>query len=136
MAAPFRLNVITPERVFFDGETTQIVVRTTEGDIGIMANHTSLVANLPAGPLRIMQEDGKFRTAAVSAGVLKVGKNKATILATAVEWADEIDLARAKRAEEEARLRLQSELSTAQFEHTQLKLQRALNRINVSERIK
>ena len=113
MAAPFRLNVITPERVFFDGETTQIVVRTTEGDIGIMANHTSLVANLPAGPLRIMQEDGKFRTAAVSAGVLKVGKNKATILATAVEWADEIDLARAKRAEEEARLRLQSELSTA-----------------------
>lgn len=135
MSAPFRLSVITPEKVFFDGETTQIIVRTTEGDIGILANHTILVANLPSGPLRIMQEDGKYRAAAVSSGVLKVGNNKATILATAVEWADEIDIQRAKHAEEEARLRLKSELSAVQFEHTQLKLQRALNRINVSEKM-
>ena len=50
MATPFHLTVITPEKIFFDGETTQIIVRTTEGDIGILANHTSLVASLPSGP--------------------------------------------------------------------------------------
>ncbi len=43
MAASFSLSVVTPEKIFFDGETSQIIVRTTEGDIGILANHTSLV---------------------------------------------------------------------------------------------
>ena len=55
--ASFSLKVTTPEKIFFDGETTQIIVRTTEGDIGILANHTSLVADLPSGPLKIRQED-------------------------------------------------------------------------------
>ena len=66
MAAQFKLNVITPEKVFFDGETSQLIVRTTEGDIGILAHHTSLVADLPSGPLKIKQEDGTYRTAALS----------------------------------------------------------------------
>ena len=39
MAAPFQLNIITPERTFFSGETTQLTVRTSAGDIGILANH-------------------------------------------------------------------------------------------------
>ena len=72
MATPFHLTVITPEKIFFDGETTQIIVRTTEGDIGILANHTSLVASLPSGPLKVMTEDGSYRVAAVSAGLIKV----------------------------------------------------------------
>lgn len=92
MATPFHLTVITPEKIFFDGETTQIIVRTTEGDIGILANHTSLVASLPSGPLKVMTEDGSYRVAAVSAGLIKVGGNKVNIFADAVEWADEIDI--------------------------------------------
>ena len=73
MAASFSLSVVTPEKIFFDGETSQIIVRTTEGDIGILANHTSLVADLPSGPLKVMQEDGSWRGAAISTGLLKVG---------------------------------------------------------------
>lgn len=97
MATPFQLTVITPEKTFFDGETTQIIVRTTEGDIGILANHTSLVASLPSGPLKVMQDNGEYRLAAVSAGLIKVGGNKVHIFADAVEWADEIDIEWAKR---------------------------------------
>ena len=58
--ASFSLKVTTPEKIFFDGETSQIIVRTTEGDIGILANHTSLVADLPSGPLKVRQEDGSI----------------------------------------------------------------------------
>ena len=66
--ASFSLKVTTPEKIFFDGETSQIIVRTTEGDIGILANHTSLVADLPSGPLKIRQEDGSWKVAAAQGG--------------------------------------------------------------------
>lgn len=131
MAAAFRLNIVTPEKVFFDGETTQLIVRTTEGDIGIMANHTSLVASLPSGPLKVRQEDGSWRTAAVSTGLLKVGGNKVSILANAVEWADEIDIDWAKRSEENARQRLKEAQDRHALDMAELKLKRALNRISV-----
>ncbi len=132
--ASFSLNVITPEKIFFDGETTQIIVRTTEGDIGILANHTSLVADLPSGPLKIRQEDGSWKVAAVSTGLLKVGGNKVSILANAVEWADEIDLEWAKRSEEDARQRLNQKSSQHELDLAELKLQRALNRISVGSK--
>ncbi|MBQ8787241.1 MAG: ATP synthase F1 subunit epsilon [Oscillospiraceae bacterium] len=132
--ASFSLNVITPEKIFFDGETTQIIVRTTEGDIGVLANHTSLVADLPSGPLKIRQEDGSWKVAAVSTGLLKVGGNKVSILANAVEWADEIDLEWAKRSEEDARQRLNQKSSQHELDLAELKLQRALNRISVGSK--
>ncbi|MBD5141146.1 MAG: ATP synthase F1 subunit epsilon [Ruminococcus sp.] len=132
MAASFSLSVVTPEKVFFDGETTQIIVRTTDGDIGILANHTSLVADLPSGPLKVRQADGSWRTAAISTGLLKVGGNKVSILANAVEWADEIDLEWAKRSEEDARRRLQEKQDKHELDLAELKLMRALNRISVS----
>ena len=132
MASPFELKIITPEKTFFSGETTQITVRTSGGDIGILAHHTSLVAALPAGPLKVRQEDGTFRAAAVSGGLLKVGGNKATILANAVEWADEIDLEHAKQSAEDARRRLEAQESRESMDRAEAKLKRALNRINVS----
>lgn len=131
MATPFQLTVITPEKTFFDGETTQMIVRTTEGDIGILANHTSLVASLPSGPLKIMQDNGEYRLAAVSAGLIKVGGNKVHIFADAVEWADEIDIEWAKRSEENAKQRIAAKKSQRDFDLAELKLKRALNRINV-----
>lgn len=131
MAASFSLSVVTPEKIFFKGETPQIIVRTTEGDIGILANHTSLVADLPSGPLKVMQADGSWRVAAISTGLLKVGGNKVSILANAVEWADEIDLDWAKRSEEDARRRLKEQEDKHQLDLAELKLRRALNRISV-----
>jgi F-type H+-transporting ATPase subunit epsilon len=132
MAAQFRLNIITPEKVFFDGETSQLIVRTTEGDIGILAHHASLVSNLPSGPVRIKQEDGTYRNAALSTGLLKVGGNKVQIIANAVEWADEIDVEWAKRSEAEAREKLATLQDKHELDIAELKLQRALNRIRVS----
>ena len=131
MATPFQLTVITPEKTFFDGETTQIIVRTTEGDIGILANHTSLVASLPSGPLKVMQDNGEYRLAAVSAGLIKVNGNKVHIFADAVEWADEIDIEWAKRSEENAKQRIAAKNSERDLDLAELKLKRALNRINV-----
>lgn len=128
---PFKLKIITPEKIFFDGETEQITVRTTEGDTGILAGHERYVANLPSGPVKI-KVDGNFKLAALSEGTVKVSKDSVTIIATAIEWADEIDIEWAKRSEKEARERMQQRKSDAEFHYAELKLKRALNRISVS----
>ena len=49
---PFKLKIITPEKVFFDGETEQIIVRTTVGDVGILNGHEPYCAALGIGQLR------------------------------------------------------------------------------------
>lgn len=129
---PFTLKIITPEKVFFNGETEQIIARTTEGDVGILAGHENYVADLPAGPFKV-RSDGKFKTAAISGGVLKVSKENVTILAMAAEWADEIDLDWAKRSQEDAMKRLKESKSDYEQRLAELKLKRALNRINISQ---
>lgn len=135
MAAPFKLTVITPEKTFYDGEAEQVIVRTTEGDIGILANHISLVASLPSGPMKITSESG-VRAAAVSAGLIKVGGNEVHIFADAVEWADEIDIEWANRSKENAEQRIAAKKSDRDFALAELKLKRALNRISVHESFK
>ena len=131
----YKLKIITPEKVFFDGETEHIIVRTTEGDLGVLAGHENYVSDLPAGPFRV-KIDGQFKAAAISGGVLKVSKEVTTILAMAVEWADEIDIEWAKRSQEDAEKRLKETKSDFEHRLAELKLKRALNRIKVSEQNK
>ena len=57
---PFRLEIITPEKTFFDGNTEQIIARTTVGDVGILNGHEPYCAALGIGQMRVMI-DGKFR---------------------------------------------------------------------------
>lgn len=133
MGTPFHVKIITPDKEFFDGITEQIIAKTTEGDVGILANHINYVATLPASPLKIKLQDGTFKIAAISGGIIKVSKKNTTIITTAAEWSDEIDVKWAKRSEEDAREKLKIHNSGVEFERANLKLKRALNRISVSK---
>ena len=128
---PFKLEIITPEKKFFDGETEQIIVRTTVGDIGILNGHEPYCAALGIGQLRIMI-DGEFRRAATSGGVIKVSKTKTVILVDSCEWADEIDVERAEAAKDVAEGRIKSAESDRQIMMAEAKLKRALNRIDTA----
>ena len=70
----FKLRVVTPDKVFFDGEASFITVRSIDGDIGIMANHARYVTPLTIGALKVKTDDCE-RFAAVSGGFLKTGNN-------------------------------------------------------------
>ena len=126
----YLLRIFTPEKVFFEGETEQIVVRTSDGDLGVLAGHENYVSDLPAGPFKV-KIDGKYKVAAISGGVLKVSKDATTILALAAEWADEIDLEWARRSQADAEKRLKETKSDFEQRRAELKLKRALNRLKV-----
>ncbi len=126
----YLLRIVTPEKVFFEGETEQIVVRTSDGDLGVLAGHENYVSDLPAGPFKV-KINGKYKVAAISGGVLKVSKDATTILALAAEWADEIDLEWARRSQADAEKRLKETKSDFEQRRAELKLKRALNRLKV-----
>lgn len=128
----FRLRIITPEKVFFEGAVQRVIVRTSEGDLGILAKHEKYVAALPSGPIKVTMEDGTERIAALSGGAVKVSPEQTAVLANAVEWAEDIDIDWAKRSEEDARRRKESSQNQEDQKYAELKLRRALNRLKVS----
>ena len=126
---PFDLKIITPEKTFFEGNTEQIIVRTVSGDI--LAGHAPYVANIVSSPFRIKIE-GEFRTAAISGGLIKVSADGVTVVTSAIEWADEIDVARAEKAKAAAENKLRENASQKEFERAEQKLRRAMNRLVVA----
>ena len=128
----FSLQIITPEKIFFEGDVQRVIVRTTEGDVGILAKHEKYVAALPSGPIKITMEDGSERLAALSGGAVKVSPSQTAILANAVEWAEDIDVDWAKRSEQDALRRKENSKDQQELQYAEMKLKRALNRLRVS----
>lgn len=128
----FSLQIITPEKIFFEGEVQRVIVRTTEGDVGILAKHEKYVAALPSGPVKITLPDGTERLAALSGGAVKVSPSMTAILANAVEWAEDIDVDWAKRSEQDALRRKENSKDQQELQYAEMKLKRALNRLRVS----
>ena len=133
MANPFGLEIVTPDKVFYKGTAEMVVVTTTEGDIGILRNHTPYVAGLAVGKLRLKLE-GKFTEAAIAGGFIQVDKEKTTILTEAAEWAEDIDIDRAKKSKEKVENELKNTTDKQKIEELELKLKMAVNRINISQK--
>ncbi|MBE5961091.1 MAG: ATP synthase F1 subunit epsilon [Lachnospiraceae bacterium] len=129
----FKLKVISPDRIFFDGEADMIEVKTTEGEMGIYKNHIPLTAILAPGVLKI-KNGGEERQAALLDGFIEILGDKVTILAEACEWPEEIDLNRA----EEARIRAERRLKSANGEinetRAEMALRRSLIRIELAQK--
>ena len=68
---PFSLKIVTPDGLIFDGQAEELVVRTTSGDLGIMAGHINCVAPLGMGRATVII-DGKRRYAACIGGMVSV----------------------------------------------------------------
>jgi F-type H+-transporting ATPase subunit epsilon len=115
MADGFALEVVTPDRLLVDAPAAALVLRTTEGDMTVLDGHTSLVAALVPGIVRVDPVEGEPVRLAVHGGFLQVDTSpanggdgpaglatKVTLLAGIAELADEIDVERARRAREAA----------------------------------
>ena len=134
MGNKFKLDVVTPDRVFFDDETDMVILKTTEGDIGILYDHEPLVAPLRIGSMRIRMPDQDFRWAACSAGFLTGSEEKVTVVIDSAEWVDEIDMDRALEAKRRAESRIQDGPEKGvDLVRARAALERAINRIKLRE---
>ena len=129
---PFRLKIVTPDGLVFDGDVEEVVVRTVDGDTAILARHINFVAPLGMGRALIVA-NGQRRYAACIGGMISVVNGEATLVPTTFEWAEDIDLERAERAQQKAESRLNKEnASDTDIRLAQAKLHRALVRKSVA----
>lgn len=131
---PFSLKIVTPDGLIFDGMVEELIVRSTTGDVGILAGHINCVMPLGMGQATLIV-DGKKRYAACIGGMVSMLDGNATLVPTTFEWAESIDVQRSIRSEERAKKILSDKSSTdTDIRMAEARLKRSLIRRSVAER--
>ena len=132
MADMFKLKVVTPDEMFYEGEASMVELTTTEGQIGVYANHIPLTAIVSPGVLSI-HEASEVKKAALHAGFIEILPDHITILAEVVEWPDEIDVKRAEEARIRAERRIKDNSPETDLFRAELALKRAIARLETKQ---
>ena len=129
----FSLTIVTPDGLLFEGQAEELVVRTTSGDLGILAGHINCVAPLGMG-LATVVVDGKKRHGACIGGMVSVLNGQVKLVPTTFEWADRIDIARAEASAQRAKEAMADKnASDTDLRLAEARLKRALVRKRAAE---
>ena len=130
----FALKIVTPDGLRYDGQAEEVIVRTTSGDMGIMAGHINAVAPLGMG-MATFVIDGAKRYGSCIGGMVSVADSAVSIIATSFEWADQIDEKRARSSQERAeRVLADKKASAEEITLAEARLKRSLIRQSVAGR--
>lgn len=129
----FRLELLASDRPFFVGECEHLVYPASDGLMGILPGHETLVTVIEPGEIKY-KVDGEWRYCAISEGFAEVRKDYVLILGDAIELPDEIDVKRAEEAAERARELIEQKQGMMQYYQTQAALNRAMNRLKISRK--
>jgi F-type H+-transporting ATPase subunit epsilon len=127
VAEPMRVELVSPERVLFSGEATQVVTRVLgSGEIAFLPGHAPYLGALTENHTRIWLTDGTILDVAVHGGFVQVSNNTVSILSDVAELGQHVDRTRAT----EARVRAEQELGKAADDGAELEAKAALARAN------
>lgn len=129
----FQVEIITPNRIFYKGESTMVEFNTVEGKLGVYKKHIPVTTVLAPGIVRIHKEGEEDRIAAIHSGFAEILPDKVTFLAEIAEWPEEIDRARAKAAMERAKARLEGKEEGVDLKRAEFALHKALVRMDIGE---
>ena len=127
----FQVHILAVDRTFYEGPCVSLTIPTSDGEQGILANHSNMIAAVQPGTLRYQVPGEPVRIAAISPGMVKVEKNDVLVLVDSAEHPDEIDIVRAQREIDEAREAMLQKKSRQEYQLAQATLARAMNRLRV-----
>ena len=130
----FQVHILAADRSFYEGPCVSLTISTSDGELGILAHHSSMIAAVQPGTLRWQPPGEAMQFAAISPGMVKVEGNDVLVLVDSAEHPEEIDTARAQREADEAREALLQKKSRQEHRIAQATLARALNRLRVKSR--
>ena len=130
-----KLSILTPEKVFFNGEVSQIVAVTPEGEMGIMAEHMPCIVVVSDSLLKV-QQNGEWRNAALGQGVMDVSLEGIEFFVDTAEWDEDIDVQRSEKALYNAKKRLRGSLSHNEYLRVNTAIARATARLKTAHSIK
>lgn len=122
---PFKLKVITPNAIVLDTSVEQIIARSIDGEIGVLPNHTPLIAPLSIAPFQYW-EAGERKVAAVLGGMMEVSKEGVTIISDHAALAENIDTVVADKEKELAEAKLAQKKDKIDVQKAEMELTRLL----------
>jgi F-type H+-transporting ATPase subunit epsilon len=132
---PVRCDVVSQDRIVYSGNVDMVVLTGSDGEMGILPNHSPLLTVLKFGVVTVKVKSDIMHFA-VSGGVAEVNPDQVTILADAAENVDEIDIERAQRAKLRAEEMLQKgpAKDTDEYLDIQIKLRKSTLRLDAARR--
>lgn len=130
MDKTFYLEIITPEKQFYVGPASSLVMPALDGEYGVQPGHEPIVTAIEPGLVRF-QADGAWNEVVVSDGFAEVMPDYVILLVSSAERPEEIDRARAERAKERAEERLCQKQSVREYHLSKAALARAMARLRV-----
>lgn len=127
----FKVEIITPDRIFYNGDATMIEFNTAAGELGVYKKHIPLTTVLAPGIVTIHKDGEEDVVAAVHSGFAEILPDKVTLLAEIAEWPDEIDKDRAEAARARAEERLANKTEAIDIKRAEFALRKALVRIDI-----
>lgn len=131
----FQVHILAADETMYDGPCVSLSIPTSDGERGILAHHSSMMAAIVPGMLRYQPPEQEAKLLAVSPGMVKVEHNEALVLVDSAERPEEIDEARARREADQAREALLQKKSLQEYQLAQNTLARALNRLRVKRAV-
>jgi F-type H+-transporting ATPase subunit epsilon len=131
---PLQLEIVTPEKLAYQGEVDSVQLPGSEGELGVLPHHAPLISTLGAGELRL-RKGGEDEFFAIVGGFLQVLPDKVVVMAETADMASDIDLEKAQEARRQAEQALETGyVEGADLAAARASLQAALLRIRVAER--
>ena len=127
----FQVHILAADKTMYEGPCVSLTIPASDGERGILAHHSSMMAALVPGTIRWRPPEQEVQLAAVSPGMVKVEGNDVLVLVDSAERPEEIDVVRAQREIEEAREALLQKRSRQEHQIAQATMARALNRLRV-----
>ncbi len=133
--AQLHLKIVTPEKLIYDGEVSQVNVSTEEGQIGILPNHANLMAKLAPGEL-VIKKNSKAESMAIGDGFLQVVDDTLTVMTDLATYAADIDEKVVEDAKKRAETALSQTLSNEEYAETLANLEKSLAQLHIKRRHK
>lgn len=130
----FELKIIAINKVFYEGQSKQLIFQASDGARGIMAHHEDAVIAVNVGELNIQTYEGEWITAITGAGHVQVAGNKVIMIVDTVERPEEIDEQRAIEAKNRAEEQLRQKQSIYEYYMSKANLARAMERLKIKKK--
>ena len=133
MSALFNLHIRSADRDFYEGECAQLSLRLSDGELGLLANHSPMVAAVTPGLLTYRTPEGESVTVVAGSGIVRFAGNDALVVLDSVERPEEIDVQRARAAEAMAQLAIKASRTPQERAKARGDMERAKNRLRAAE---
>ena len=109
-----RIELVSPEKIVYEGDAELVIARTSDGEIGFQPGHVPFVGNLVSSVVLVALSDGGVQRIAVHSGFVEVSDNHVALLCDVAELAEDIDIERAKASLESAKSDLANDPSNSE----------------------